>query len=158
MNNNDVLRSIRYTFGLGDDKMKELFAMAGLEVTRVQVCEWLKRDDDPELKGIYDVHLATFLNGFIIDRRGRKDGALPVAEKKLNNNIVFRKLKIALSLKDEDILAILALVDFRISRHELSAFFRDPAQDQYRPCKDQIIRYFLQGLTKKYRPLQKTEE
>jgi uncharacterized protein YehS (DUF1456 family) len=157
MNNNDILRSIRYTFELGDDKMKELFAMAGLEVTRAQVCEWLKRDDDPELKGIYDVHLATFLNGFIIDRRGRKDGALPVAEKKLNNNIVFRKLKIALNLKDEDILAILALVDFRISRHELSAFFRDPAQDQYRPCKDQIIRYFLQGLTKKYRPSQKTE-
>jgi uncharacterized protein YehS (DUF1456 family) len=158
MNNNDVLRSIRYTFEFGDDKMMELFGMAGLQVTRAQVCEWLKREEDPDFKGIYDLQLATFLNGLIIDRRGRKDGALPIPEKKLNNNIVFRKLKIALNLKDEDILAILKLVDFAMSRHELSAFFRNPDQSQYRPCKDQILRNFLHGLSKKYHPSQKTEE
>jgi len=158
MNNNDVLRSIRYTFNFGDDKMMEVFGMAGLQVTRTQVCEWLKREEDPDFKGIYDLQLATFLNGFIIDKRGRKEGILPIAEKKLNNNIVFRKLKIALNLKDEDILAVLKLVDFAMSRHELSAFFRNPDQSQYRPCKDQILRNFLHGLAKKYRPSEKMEE
>ncbi|MDA3818247.1 MAG: DUF1456 family protein [Prolixibacteraceae bacterium] len=77
---------------------------------------------------------------------------MPVAEKRLTNNIVLRKIKIALNLKDEDMLEILGLVDFKISKHELSAFFRKPTQSQFRPCKDQILRYILQGLTKKYKP------
>lgn len=155
MNNNDIIRSIRYTFDFGDDKMMELFGMAGLQVTRTQVCEWLKRDEDPDFKAIYDHQLAFFLNGFIIDKRGRKDGELPVAEKKLNNNIVLRKLKIALNLKDDDMLDILQLADFKLSKPELSAFFRKQDQSQYRPCKDQIMRVFLQGLRLKYRPLSK---
>jgi len=154
--NNDILRSIRYTFELGDDKMKELFGMAGLQVTRAQVCDWLKKDDDPDFKTIYDQQLAFFLNGFIIDKRGRKEGELPVAEKKLNNNIVFRKLKIALNLRDEDILEILSLVDFRFSKHELSALFHNPKQDQYQPCKDQVLRNFLHGMQLRYHQSPKT--
>jgi len=152
MDNNDILRSIRYTFNLGDSKMIELFAQADLAVTRAEVTDWLKKEDDPAFKAIYDKELAIFLNGFINDKRGKKEGEQLQPEKKLDNNIVFRKLKIALNLKDEDILDILELKDMRISKHELSAFFRKPTQDQYRPCKDQILRNFLQGLQVKFRP------
>ena len=69
----------------------------------------------------------------------------------MNNNTIFRKLRIALNLKDEDILEILKLVDIEISKHELSAFFRKPGQSQYRECKDQILRNFLRGMQMKYR-------
>lgn len=151
MDNNDILRSLRYTFDMGDDQMIRLFGSGGLEVTRTQICEWLKREDDPELKAIYDFQLASFLNGFINDKRGRKEGEQPVVEKKLNNNIVLRKLKIALNLKDTDIQDVLMLVDFELSKSELSAFFRNPDQSQYKSCKDQIMRNFLHGLKKKYR-------
>ena len=65
--------------------------------------------------------------------------------------MIFRKLKIALNLKDEDILEILKLVDLRIGKHELSAFFRNPSQSQYRPCQDQFLRNFLHGMQLKYR-------
>jgi uncharacterized protein YehS (DUF1456 family) len=95
--------------------------------------------------------LSIFLNGLIIEKRGKKEGPQPLPETKLNNNIIFRKLKIALNLKDVDVLDILSLVDLRISKHELSAFFRKPNQSQYRLCKDQILRNFLHGLQKKYR-------
>lgn len=151
MDNNDILRSLRYTFDLGDDQMIKLFGSGGLEVTRTQVCDWLKREDDPELKAIYDFQLASFLNGFINEKRGKKDGEQPVAEKKLNNNIVLRKLKIALGMKDTDILDVLLLVDFHLSKSELSAFFRNPDQSQFKYCKDQIMRNFLHGLKRKYR-------
>lgn len=152
MNNNDIIRSIRYTFNFGDDKMMELFDKAGMKVDRTLVCQWLKRDDDPDFKQIFDFQLATFLNGFIIEKRGPKDDVLPMPEKKLTNNIILRKLKIALSLKDEDIIELLQLSDFRLGKAELSAFFRNPTQSQYRECKDQIMRVFLQGVRKKYRP------
>ncbi len=130
--------------------MMDLFKEGGQEATRAEISDWLKREEDPDFKALYDPQLAVFLNGFITLMRGKKEGEQPKAEKKLNNNIIFRKLKIALNLKDEDILAILALVDFQFGKHELSAFFRKPDQDQYRPCKDQIIRNFLHGLQIKY--------
>jgi len=60
-------------------------------------------------------------------------------------------LRIALALKDDDILDILALVDFRLSKHELSAFFRAPTHRQSRQCKDQVLRNFLNGMQKRYR-------
>ncbi len=152
MTNNDILRRLRYTFDLNDTQVREIFSLAGLEVTRAEISDWLKKDDDPDYKPIYDPQLAVFLTGFIINKRGKKDGEEPKSEKKLNNNIVFRKLKIALSLKDEEIMEILELVDFKISKHELSAFFRNPSQTQYRPCKDQILRNFIHGLQVKYHP------
>jgi uncharacterized protein YehS (DUF1456 family) len=151
MNNNDILRRLRYTFNFNDDKMIALFALADQEVTRSEVSNWMKKDDDPDFKELYDKELALFLNGFIIENRGKKDGQTPVAEKSLNNNLIFRKLKIALNLQDNDILDILELADMRFSKHELSALFRNPNQSQFRPCKDQVLRNFIHGLQLKYR-------
>lgn len=152
MTNNDVARSLRYTFDFNDFTMIEIIKSGGETVDRELVANWLKRDDDPEFEEMYDKELATFLNGIIILKRGKKDGEQPVAEKRLNNNIILRKLKIALNFKDEDILEILGTADRTISKHELSAFFRKPGQAQFRPCKDQILRNFLKGLQEKYRP------
>ena len=151
MNNNDILRRIRYTFDFSDSKMIEIFALADLVVTRAQVSDWLKKDDDLECKVLNDNQLAVFLNGFITEKRGKKEGPDPIPEKRLNNNIIFRKLRIALNLRDDGILDILKLADLRISKHELSAFFRSPGQDQYRACNDQILRNFLLGMQMKYR-------
>ncbi len=155
MTNNDILRRIRYTFDFNDEKMIEIFGLADLEVTRAQISNWLKKDDDLYFKGILDYELAAFLNGFINEKRGKKEGPQAIAEKKLNNNIILKKLKIALNFKDEDILEIFKLVDLRISKTELSAFFRNPKQNQYRPCKDQFLRNFLQGIQLKYHDIKK---
>lgn len=72
MNNNDVLRRIRYTFDLNDRKMIELFSKGEKEVTRAEISDWLKKDDDENFKEISDKDLAIFLNGFIIEKRGEK--------------------------------------------------------------------------------------
>lgn len=151
MNNNDIMRRIRFTFDYSDSEMINIFALADFEVTRADVSDWLKRDDDPEFMELKDVQLAVFLNGLIVLNRGRQEGDQPEPEKRLNNNIIFRKLKIALNLKDDDILDILELVDMNISKHELSAFFRNPKQIQFRPCNDQMLRKFLIGMQKKFK-------
>ena len=151
MNTNDCLRRIRYILDFDDSKMIAVFAEAGQEVSRAQLSDWLKKDDDPAYAVCSDVMFATFLNGLINDRRGKKDGPQPEPEKKLNNNIIFRKLKIAFDLQAEDILSILSLADVSISKHELSAFFRRANHKHYRECKDQVMRNFLKGLQIKYR-------
>ncbi len=151
MNNNDVLRRIRYSFDFEDSKMMAVFGLGGLEVTRAEVSDWLKRDDDPDYKVCSDQQLATFLNGLIVDKRGKRDGPQPEPETQLNNNIIFRKLRIALNLQAEDVLEMVNQADFRISKHELSAFFRKPGHKHYRECKDQVLRNFLKGIQLKYR-------
>jgi len=151
MTNNDILRRLRYIFDFSDSKMISLFDLANLEVTRGQVSDWLKKEDDPAYKNCPDTKLAIFLNGLIIDRRGKRDGPQPKPETRLTNNIIFRKLKIALDLKADDVLKILEMANLRLSKHELSAFFRKPDHKHYRECKDQILRNFLKGVQLKYR-------
>lgn len=151
MTNNDILRRIRYTFDFSDSKMISLFALAGETVTREQVSDWLKKDSHEDYKGLKDYLLATFLNGLINDKRGVKEGEPAPIEKELTNNIILRKLRIALNYVDDDMLAVMELADFRISKPELTAFFRRPGHKHYRICKDQILRNFLQGLQIKYR-------
>jgi len=149
--NNDILRRLRYTFDFNDSKMIVLFGLANLEVTRGQVSNWLKKEDDPSYQNCSDTKLAIFLNGLINDKRGKKEGPQPEPEKRLTNNIIFRKLKIALDLKADDVLEILELANLCISKHELSAFFRKPNHKHYRECKDQVLRNFLKGMQLKYR-------
>lgn len=64
----------------------------------------------------------------------------------MNNNDIFKKLRVALQLRDDQIVEILELVDFRISKSELGAFFRDEKHPNYMECGDQILRNFLNGL------------
>ncbi len=151
MTNNDILRRLRYTFDLGDDQMIALFALGDHEVTRAQVSDWMKKEDDPAYKVLEDRTLAMFLNGFIADKRGKRPGPAPKPESKLNNNIILRKLKIALEMRDEDIVDIMQLVGLSFSKHEINAFFRKFTQNQYRVCQDQFLRNFLKGLQVQYR-------
>ncbi|GAA4842322.1 DUF1456 family protein [Algivirga pacifica] len=152
MNNNDILRRLRYTFDLSDQQVIDIFKQVGHTVTRPQVVNWLLQEDQEEFKSLRDIELALFLNGFINLKRGKKEGPQPEAEERLNNNLILRKLRIALNLKDTDMLEVMDRANFPISKHELSAFFRKPGQGQYKLCKDQILRKFLKGLQLKYRP------
>ena len=64
----------------------------------------------------------------------------------MTNNDIFKKLRVALMLRDDQIVEILELVDFRISKTELSAFFRAENHENYVECGDQVLRNFLNGL------------
>jgi uncharacterized protein YehS (DUF1456 family) len=150
--NNDVLRRLRYILDLNDSTMITIFAQADLTVSREQVSSWLKKDEDADQQKCNDLEMATFLNGLINYKRGKKEGVQPEVEKKLTNNIILRKLKIAMDLKGEDMLTILELGGLRLSKHELSAFFRKPDHKHYRESKDQVLRNFLQGLQTQHRP------
>lgn len=150
MNNNDVLRRLRYTFNFNDKKMVEIFSSAGEVVSREQISQWLKKDDDNDFVSLFDSKLALFLNGFINEKRGKKPGPIPTPEKRLTNNLILIKLKIALNLQAEELIALLADVGFRISKPELSAFSRKVDHKHYRECKDQVLRNLLQAIDKKY--------
>ena len=64
----------------------------------------------------------------------------------LTNNDILKKLRVALKMRDDDIVEVLALVDFKISKSELGAFFSNEDHPKYMECQDQILRNFLNGL------------
>ena len=152
MINNDILRSLRYTFDFDDKAMINIFSLAGKIVLRDELCAWLKKDEDSSFKSCSDKDFLSYLNGFILYKRGKQDKAIQETSQILTNNLILKKIKIALSLKSVDILSLLDLVDIKISKHELSALFRHKDHKNYRECKDQFLRNFLRGLQKKYRP------
>ena len=152
MTNNDIFRRIRYTFDLKDNTIVKIFALADVSVTQEQVTAWLKKDEDDAFVTMKNKELASFLNGFISFKRGKREGPQPAPESQLNNNMVFQKLRIALNMKAEDILEVFEQVGLPLSAHELSAFFRNPSHKNYRECKDQMLRNFLMGIQLQLRP------
>ncbi|RNI31931.1 DUF1456 family protein [Rufibacter immobilis] len=64
----------------------------------------------------------------------------------MTNNDIMKKLRVALQLRDDDIISILKLVDFNVTKSELGAIFRQEDHPNYKPCGDQLLRNFLNGL------------
>jgi uncharacterized protein YehS (DUF1456 family) len=150
MINNDTLRRISSIFDLSNEKICAIFALGQHEISQEQLSNLFIEKNEAAYKELADVELASFLNGFIIEKRGKQDGPQHQAEQTLNNNAVFNKLKIALSLKAADVIAILELAELSLGKYELSAFFRNVNNKHYRECSDEVLSTFLKGLKSKY--------
>jgi uncharacterized protein YehS (DUF1456 family) len=154
MINNDTLRAIRYMLDLGDGHVVEIarLADANLAITKEDVQAYLRKEGEAGYVECSNAVLAHFLDGLVIHRRGRDD-SLPLrpVEKRVTNNVVLKKLRVAFELKDVDMHQILAEAGFPISKPELSALFRQPGHKHFRLCGDQLLRNFLKGLTLRLR-------
>jgi len=147
--NNDVLRSFRYALELDNTTLVDLFALADVEMPLSFLASLLKKDDEPGFEPMDDELLGRLLDGFIVKERGRREGAEEPARtpaQELTNNRILRSLKIALQLKDDDLVGIMGLAGVRVSHAELSALFRREGHRNYQPCGEQFLRNFLRGL------------
>lgn len=160
MRNDDVLKSISYTLDLKKPDIAEICKHAGYEPSRGEMEEIFsseketitKIDGSKVQKDISHELIAHFLDGLIIHRRGRQEGQKPrPVEVPVNNNTVLKKLRVAFKLREDEIIEILESTGFSVSKTELSALFRAEDHRNYRPCGDQLLRYFLKGLAEKYK-------
>jgi uncharacterized protein YehS (DUF1456 family) len=154
MNHNDVLRRLRYALDLPDAKVLDLFRLGEAEITREQLNAYLAHEGDAEFVEIPDRDLIGFLDGLVLDRRGPPAPGAPARAKdtRADNNLVLKKLRIALNLQEQQMLELLRLGGMPMSASELTALFRKPDHKHYRPAGDQLLRNFLKGLTTKLRP------
>jgi uncharacterized protein YehS (DUF1456 family) len=163
MTNNDILIRLRYAFNIKNVDMVDIFKLGGMNFTKEEVMNMLikvKEDEEaPEnfLK-VNNKTLEAFLNGFITFKRGPqkdKDGKvkepMAVTGKESANNMLLKKVKIALQLTSEDVLDLLYEGGVTVSKGELGAILRSPDHKNYKECGDRFARNFLKGLTMKYR-------
>ncbi|WP_343862373.1 DUF1456 family protein [Aliiglaciecola litoralis] len=155
MNQNDVLRRLRYAMQLDDSATISLFALANYEMEKDYLAMLMKKEDEPGFMPCRDKILSLFLDGLIIKKRGKQEGVEPAVLKgseRLSNNDILRKIRIAMSYRDDDMIAVLKLANFRLSKGELSALFRKPDHRNYVEAGDQVVRNLLKGMVIKYRP------
>ncbi len=154
MINNDVLRSIRYMLDLSDSKVVEIAQLVdpAFAIEKEDVRAFLGKEDEPGYLACSDAVLAHFLDGLIVHLRGRDESvpSRPV-ERRISNNVVLKKLRVAFELKDVDMHQVFVDAGFPVSKPELSALFRQPGHKNFRPCGDQMLRNFLKGLTLRVR-------
>ncbi|MFJ8416465.1 YehS family protein [Bacillus paramycoides] len=169
MSNNDILKRVRYAMDIKDIDMVEIFNLGGMEVTKEEVVDMLtkiKKSPQHEAENadvIEDEYVLTcdmmmleaFLNGFITLKRGKQDPKpgqpAPVQSNESANNLLLKKMKIALSLTSEDVLDILDSVGVKVTKGELGALLRKKGHKNYKECGDRYARNFIKGLAVKYR-------
>lgn len=161
MNNNDILRRLRYALDISDVNMSKIFELGGYKIDADGVKAILKKEIDDGYVTLRNEELKKFLDGFVIFKRGKlelKPGQNPPVEEQFsskknsnNNNIILKKLRIALEYKSEDMLKVFKLGGVEMSEHELSALFRKKDHKNYKECGDKYIRVFLKGLVTLYR-------
>lgn len=149
MARNDLLRSIRDALSLDDATMIQIFSHAGRTVGQSTVTSLLKTEDEDDYIPCNDPVMGFFLDGLIIHNRGCQEGAPAPAEKPvavLTNNAILKKLRIALDLKEDDLVGIFQTAGVTVSKHELTALFRKQGHKHYKECSDKLLGDFLKGL------------
>ncbi|MBO1256109.1 DUF1456 family protein [Alteromonas sp. 5E99-2] len=155
MIHNDVLRRLRYALSINDTAAVSLFKLVEYDMDLDYLRSIMKKEGEEGYLPCRDKIISLFLDGLIIKNRGKQEGVKPTvlaSGQRLSNNEVLRKIRIAMSYKDDDMIDILALANFRIGKSEFSALFRKPDHRNYKAAGDQLVRNVLQGMVKKYRP------
>ena len=171
MENQDILIRLRYALDIKDTDMVEIFKLGGIQLTKEEVQKMLTKSNNNDEDGTdnsgdtagseenitcNDRMLESFLNGFIIFKRGKQEPkpgqpTKPELSNESVNNILLKKVKIALALTSEDILDILEAAGVMITKGELGAVLRKEGHRNYKECGDRYARNFLKGLAVKYR-------
>jgi uncharacterized protein YehS (DUF1456 family) len=173
MNNNDILIRLRYALDIKDMDMMEIFKLGGITLTKEELQRMLLKPknvsnidldeeefiENEDMKKCNNYMLESFLNGFIVFKRGKQEPkpgeqekqAFLIKDNKAVNNVLLKKLKIALSLTSEDMLDIFKVSGVSLSNSELSSVLRREGQRNYKECGDRYPRNFLKGLAIKYR-------
>lgn len=150
MTNNDVLRSLQHILGINEPVIADIFNLAEHKIDLATVSSYLKEADQAGYFECANNPMALFLDGLITYRRGKLEQN-PQQPKQifphLTNNIIFKKLRIAFDLKEEDLLELMSMADYEVTKNELSAIFRKPGHKHYRVCSDEFLMGFLVGLT-----------
>ncbi|WP_462412857.1 YehS family protein [Neobacillus sp. Marseille-QA0830] len=164
MDNNDILIRLRYALEIKNKEMAEIFKLGGVDVTVPEVIKILTKSDEDDDENDNQIKcnnsmFDSFLNGLIIFKRGKQEpkpgqpiAPEPAIKKSANvNNLLLKKVKIALALTTEDMLDIFDQAGITVSKGELGALLRKEGHKNYKECGDKFARNFLKGLAIKYR-------
>jgi uncharacterized protein YehS (DUF1456 family) len=150
LSTNDILYKIKQALSLSSDDILQAYTLEAYAMTPEHLDNLLKRRQDKNFELCSYEELGIFLDGLVTLKRGpstHKDNDKEVA---LTNNLILKKLRVALQLKDHELQLIFALVDVELSKQQLSSLFRKEDHKNFKACPDELLAAFLDGLDEFY--------
>jgi len=152
LDTNDYFRRIRYAIQLDDAEALRLVVLGREKASLDDMAAWRIKEGEDGFTACPDAVVHALLDGLILDRRGPPPdaGAKAINRlKQIDNNTVLKQLRIALSLRTDDVCDIIQLGGGCLGKSEVGALFRKSDARNYRKCGDQVARWFLAGLAKR---------
>ncbi len=151
MKTNDILYKIQKALNLSQEEMLEAYKLAEYKMDATHLDSLLKRRLEEGFKLCSYEELGIFLDGFVTLKRGpspKKNNDDEVVE--LTNNLILKKLRIALELKEAETEIIFSLADIELSKQQLASLFRKEGHKNFKECSDELLMAFLDGLDEFY--------
>jgi uncharacterized protein YehS (DUF1456 family) len=148
---NQILAGIITPLKLSTEEILEIYNLAEFSITESRLVALLHTEGERDFKQCSFEELGTFLDGLILFRRGpspkkaKEDAVIP-----LTNNLILKKLRIALELKEPETEIIFSLGEVELSKQELKSLFRKEDHKNFRSCSDELLMAFLEGLDEYY--------
>ncbi|MFT7823939.1 MAG: DUF1456 family protein [Sulfurimonas sp.] len=144
---NDILYRIKKALRLSDEEILRAYALESYQMTPEHLASLLKRRLDKSFEPCSYEELGVFLDGLVTLKRGpsskksEEDNAV-----ELTNNLILKKIRAALNLKEHELQMLFALVDVELSKQQLSSLFRKEGHKNFKACPDELLDAFLEGL------------
>jgi len=148
---NEILYRIQKALNLSTEEMIEAYKLESYDIKLSHLETLLKRRLDKDFELCSYEELGLFLDGFVTLKRGpspKKSNKDEVVE--LTNNLILKKLRIALELKEAETEIIFGLADVELTKQQLASLFRKESHKNFKPCSDELLMAFLEGLDEFY--------
>jgi len=148
---NEILYRIQKALHLSLEEMLEAYRLEDYTMTNSHLSNLLKRRHDKGFMLCSYEELGVFLDGLITLKRGpspKKRDANEVIE--LTNNLILKKLRIALELKEAETEIIFGLADIELTKQQLASLFRKESHKNFKPCSSELLMAFIEGLDEFY--------
>ena len=150
MKTNDILFKIQKALNLSQKEMLEAYKLADYKMDATHLDSLLKRCQDEGFKLCSYEELGVFLDGLVILKRGPSPKKQSDDAVELTNNLILKKLRIALELKEAETEIIFSLADVELSKQQLASLFRKEGHKNFKECSDVLLMAFLDGMDEFY--------
>jgi len=148
---NDILFKIKTALSLTDKEIIESYHLVGLEMSQERLDSILKRRQDKGYSEATYEELGLFLDGLVALKRGEpstKRNEDEVVE--LTNNLILKKLRVAMNLKESELIIIFALAELPLTKRQIGSLFRKEGGKNFKACSDELLLTFIEGLDEFY--------
>jgi len=147
---NEILSKIQKALTLTNSEILEAYKLADYEMSEEHLLSLLTSDKESGFVECSYEELGLFLDGFIILRRGPNPKKQKSTQTELTNNLILKKLRIALELKEAETEIIFSLGEVELSKQQLASLFRNTNNKNYKECSDELLMGFLDGIDEFY--------
>ena len=148
---NDILFKIKTALSLDNTQLLEAYTLANYDMSEERLDSILKRRQD---KGYTDANyeeLGVFLDGLVLLKRGPNEKEVNSDEAvALSNNLILKKIRVAMELKEAELVILFALAEVTITKRQIGSLFRKEGGKNFKACSDELLMAFLEGLDEFY--------